>query len=29
VKDIMADGNKRSRAVAEQTMAEVREAVKI
>jgi tryptophanyl-tRNA synthetase len=29
VKDIMADGNKRSRAVAQQTMAEVREAVKI
>ena len=29
VKDIMADGNRRSRAVAEQTMAEVREAIKI
>ncbi|MDZ7698875.1 MAG: tryptophan--tRNA ligase [Deltaproteobacteria bacterium] len=29
VKDIMADGNRRSRAVAEQTMAEVREAVKV
>ncbi len=29
VRDIMADGNRRSRAVAQQTMAEVREAVKI